>query len=129
MAATGSGDFDQSVIKVGAQREAIEKELGQPQTFYRQHHGDVATYQVLTGDKGDYGRAATYALLDGITLGFAELVSFPTEALQGDQHIFDITYDAWGRAKKIESFFKKAPAPNPTELVEEQLKEDQGEGA
>ena len=125
MAATGTDPINESLIKVGATRQQIESELGSPITFYRQMNGDFATYQVITGDKPSYRRAATYAVLDGLTIGLAEFVSFPTEALQGDQNIYEITYDAWGRAKKIEYFFKEAPLPNPDEVIEEHLKDDE----
>lgn len=119
MAATSSDELNMSNIRVGATRAQIEHELGRPISFYRQPVGDVATYQILTGDKGDYQRAAAYALLDGLTLGIAEFATFPTEALQGDQNIFEVIYGQNGRARSVRHSIKKAPAANPTEEFKE----------
>ncbi|MCO6430020.1 MAG: hypothetical protein J5J00_04110 [Deltaproteobacteria bacterium] len=121
MAASGSDPFDPSVVTVGAQRADIEKELGKPISFYRKGAGDLAVYQVITGDKADYRRAAAYAVLDGLTLGLAEFATFPTEALQGDQNIFEIYYSPSGRVRSFKYYIRPAPAPNPSDIVEETL--------
>jgi hypothetical protein len=129
MAASSTDELKLSEIRVGALRTDIEKHLGKPISNYRKGTGDVATYMVLTGDKGDYRRAATYAVLDGLTLGLAEFITFPTEALQGDQNIFEITYSNQKRATSIKYKKKEAPVANPSEVIEKKFQNNKEQRA
>lgn len=125
MAATGSDEVDLNQIHVGAHRTTVESLLGKPIVFYRRGGADFAVYQILTNDKADYNRAVANAALVGLTLGLAEFVTFPTEALQGDQNRFEILYSPNGKVLSYRHILNEAPLPNPTEVLQKKLKENQ----
>lgn len=116
MAATSQDAPNTSGLQAGAQRADIEKVLGRPTKQVREWTGVRATYQYMTNDQKNYKRAATYAVLDGLTLGAAELFTFGMEAVQGDRHEIEIFYDRSGRLiSKKETVFK-APIDKPEKI-------------
>jgi len=117
MAATPSQTPDFSVLKVGAARTTVEKSFGKPIKFHRNAKGDFATYQFFTGDKSSYQRAATYAVLDGLTLGVAELFTSPIESLQGDKNILEVLYTRNGRLKSFRHKRYNAPLKTPEKML------------
>ena len=124
MAASASKPPDLSVLSAGANRSEIDRELGKPISIIRRGPKVIATYQYFTGDEANYRRAALYAVLDGLTMGISELVTFPMEALQGDKNMVVVTYDHKGRLISTEQWMEEAPLPKPEKLVglEEALK-------
>ena len=117
MAAKASDVPDMSTVHVGATRAEIQSALGRPISTIREHNGSVATYQYFTGDEANYKRAATYALLDGVTLGLAELVTAPAEMLQGDKHTVTVRYEPTGRALDIKETIHAAPLDTPEKVI------------
>jgi hypothetical protein len=119
MAASGpSHEPDLSALKAGSMREDVRRELGPPISSIRKASGDVATYQYFTGTDQSYRRAAAYAVLDGLTLGFAELVTAPAEAVQGDRHVVEVIYDTHGRVKSVHQTVHDAPIPWAKEAID-----------
>ena len=102
MAASSNDGAEIWKIHTGSTRTEVEKILGKPVTSLRKMNGDIATYQYFTDDDADTSRAVTYGILDGLTLGLAEVVTSPIESLQGEKHSVIITYDVRGRVRTIE---------------------------
>lgn len=109
-----------SSLNVGSHRSAVEEVLGRPIKFTRGWDADTATYQYFTGDEASMQRAALYAILDGATLGLAELVTFQGEALQGDKHTVIVKYDRKGQVKDIQHLYDEQPVPKfKKEIIEQ----------
>ncbi len=123
MAATGSDPVDFTTIQIGAHRSDVENVLGKPIAFYRKGGSDFAIYRILTNDQADYRRAAANAVIVGLTLGLGELVTFPTEALQGDQNRFEIFYNTSGKVLSYIHIVNEAPMPNPSEVIERKFED------
>jgi hypothetical protein len=117
MAASGSEDLDLTSVGQGSSRAEVEALLGKPISFVRKDFGDIATYQYFTNDEPSYLRAALWAGLDLITAGFAELVIFRMEALQGDKHTVVVAYDLSKQVLAIEHSHDQAPLKSPEAYV------------
>jgi len=117
MAATPREAPDLSRVRKGASRADIESVLGKPISFIRKRGGDVATYQFISGDKKNYGRAAAYAVIDVLTLGASEFVTFPIEALQGNRHVVRVIYTPSGKAMGVLEEVHEAPVDTPERLL------------
>jgi len=124
MAATSQEPPNLSVLEAGTPRLALERELGRPITDFKTNTGSIATFQYFTNDPANYRRAATYAVLDGITVGFAELITFPAEAVQGDRHVVTVWFDHSGKVISSRTSSHAAPIPYPEKMVglEEELR-------
>lgn len=116
MAASEQQAPDTSVLRQGATRNQIEHSLGRPIKYVREWNYDRAVYQYITNDQKNYKRAATYAVLDGLTLGAAELFTFGMEAVQGDRHEIEVLYDRRGNALQISETVIKAPIDKPEKV-------------
>jgi hypothetical protein len=117
MASSSPTQPELSAVRVGASRAEVDKELGKPINFLRQHYGDVATYQYFGPDDVSYGRAAAYTVLDILTLGVAELITTPIETLQNDKHTLVVTYNPAGRVLGVSRSLNKAPLEKPERLL------------
>lgn len=117
MAAQSREAPDVSVLRRGALRADVERELGAPIRSIRKSNGDVAIYTYISGDKANYGRAATYAVLTGVTLGLSEFVTSPIESLQGDKHTVKIVYGLDGRIRSFSHSQIKAPLEAPEKMI------------
>ena len=117
MAASSEEAPTMSVVRVGATKTEVEKELGRPITDLNDRGGSIATYQYFTGDEVSYERAVTYAVLDGVTLGLAELITFPAEALQGDKNVVTVRYDRFDRVIDITHAIHQAPLDKPEKII------------
>jgi len=118
MAAKGSETPDLTQLKQGTKRVDVERILGKPIKYNRGSNGDVATYQFFSADDPSYKRAATYAVLDGLTLGVAEVFTSPVEMVQGDRHEIIVTYSRFGRLKSYRHLLYQAPLPPPEKIIE-----------
>ena len=95
MAATGNPAPDLSILRVGADRGAVELQLGQPvQVATNPSTGDTtAVYEYWTGDDPSAGRAVFHGVMDVLTLGIWEAVGTPTEAIaSGEKHTVTVFY-------------------------------------
>lgn len=117
MAASSQEEKDLSSIVVGMDRSAAEAVLGKPMSVLRDSKGDIATYVYVSHDEQSYERAATYAVLDGITLGLAELVTFPIEALQGRKNEVKVIYDRKNQVRSITHFQHDAVVEKPEKTL------------
>ena len=117
LAATSPAQPEPGVIKVGALRTEVERQLGRPINLVRTNRGDIATYTYLGPDEVSYRRATAYALADVFTLGVFELVASPVETLQNDKHTLTITYGWKGRVKAIAEDILKAPLDRPEKML------------
>ena len=121
MAASSSEAPDLSVLRSGATIKEVNQALGKPISFLRTDRGDIAVYQYFTGDKANYKRAATYAVLDGLTVGLAEVITSPAESLQGDKHVITVQYTRGGHLTAVSQSVKKAPLEAPEKIIEDNL--------
>lgn len=117
MAASSSQEPDTAVYRVGTPQNILEEQLGRPISSIRSPRGRINTYQYFTNDKASPGRAATYALLDVLTLGIAEIFTTPIEALQGDKHTVEVSYDHNKRVTRVKHSHIEAPLPPPEEFL------------
>ena len=117
MAASSQEEPALDSLRIGATKKEVQAQLGRPITDFREPVGSVATYQYFSGDDASYQRAATYAVLDGVTLGLAELFTFPTEALQGTKHTVTIHYDRFDRVLRIKESVQEAPLDKPEKII------------
>jgi len=102
LALDGEKQPDLSVLKVGAEKATIERELGPPKGEAQLADGRTqSTYVYEVGNEPSAGRAAVHAGMDVLTLGLWEVVGTPLEATQGNEMRLVVTYDA---ARRAESF-------------------------
>jgi len=120
LALEGDKQPDLSVLKVGAEKTAIEGQLGPPKSEVQLADGRTqSTYVYEVGNESSPGRAAAHAGMDVLTLGLWEVFGTPLEAMQGNEMRLIVTYDA---AHKAESFDLKSldeegaasPPPQPS---------------
>lgn len=126
MAATGSDSPDLSVLRAGTPRKTVQASLGRPTSSIRTGYGDEVTFQYFTGDEPNMRRAAVYAVLTGVTLGLAEVVTAPAEMVQGDRHVVVARFDRNGRLIDYRTTTVTAPIEAPEKIVglEEELNPD-----
>lgn len=117
LAASPSEEPNLQVLAVGTTETQVEEELGLPISSIRTRSGKINTYQYFSGDRESYGRAAAYTVLDVLTIGLAEIVTTPIEALQGDKHTVKITYNFNDCVTKVTQETLSAPLPNPNTLL------------
>lgn len=117
MAASSREGADLSVLQPGQDRQIVESVLGKPISVIRMGYGDEATYTFVSDDEANYGRAAVYALLTGVTLGVSEFVTTPVEMLQGNLHEVIVVYDIKGKVRSFQHIERDAPLPKPEKLV------------
>ncbi len=113
MAASGSQTPNLHVLEPGTSKKRIEQELGKPIRQRRLRWDNEATYQFFTNDEPNYGRATSYAVLAGFTMGLSEVITSPLEAVQGDRHEIVVTYNRFNRLKNFKHTTFKAPIPPP----------------
>ncbi len=117
MAAHDEKDIDLKTLRTGMHRSEVEQILTNKLHEGGAHYGRAVTYQYFTGDERSLGRAAAYGLLDIATLGLAEIVTTPVEALQGDKHLVTVTYDAEGRVVRVRDTIERAPLDKPERML------------
>ena len=117
MAATSPEQPQTEVLIPGSLRADVEKELGKPINYARNASGASAVYQYFGPDDISYGRAATYALADILTLGVAEAFTTPVESLQNDKHTVEVTYDRLGRVRSSFHRSMRAPLEKPERIL------------
>lgn len=117
MAANSEGEPDLSVLRSGTPEAKVEEQLGKPISSIRHRTNKVNTYQYFTNDDPSFGRAATYVVLDIITVGVAEVITTPVEALQGDKHVIEVTFDLYNRVESVKKSFSEAPLPKPEKVL------------
>ena len=102
MALSGDPAPDLSVVKIGAPRDDVELQLGQPHKSVQQANGtEVATYKYEVGNDPNAVRAIGHAALDVASVGLWEVVGTPIEAATGDEFELEITYDELGRVMEL----------------------------
>jgi len=118
MAAKGNDEVDLSVLKPGTKRSAVEAVFGKPVAPLRPDtESGVVSYQYFTGDEPSTQRAVVYGILDVATLGIAEVVGTPVEALQGDKHIVEVNYDKENVVQAVNIYFLRAPLAKPEKFL------------
>ncbi len=118
LASQGRTAPDISAVKPGMERSHVETVLGNPVASLRKDTPlDVVSYQYFSEERPHYGRAAIYGVLDVATLGLAELVATPVEALQGDKYIVEILYDKHRRVEEMNVYMLKAPIEKPETML------------
>lgn len=103
MAASPGQDPDWDVLRRGASKSEIDRELGRPATIVRRSWGDEATYQFVTNSEPNYWRAGGYAVLDLLTAFIAEFFLTPAEsmnALSGEHYTVSVIYDLNERVRR-----------------------------
>ncbi len=93
MALSGNKDPDINVVQKGAQRFAVEMQLGSPVQSKVVDGKTIAIYEYEIGNTQSPGRAAGHAVMDVLTLGLWELAGTPIEACDGEKYELSIEYD------------------------------------
>lgn len=102
MALSGDQTPDLSVVKIGAPRDDVELQLGQPYKSEQQDNGmEVVTYKYEVGNDPNAARAIGHAALDVASIGLWEIIGTPIEAATGDKYELMVTYDELGRVEKL----------------------------
>lgn len=103
MALSGEEEPDLTVLRVGAAKYEIERELGPPDKELPQADGYTQSiYHYEVGNEPSGGRAAMHGAMDVLTLGLWELAGTPMEAMQGDEMELVVTYDSDDKAQKFD---------------------------
>lgn len=103
MALSGKETPDLSVVKIGAAKDDVELQLGQPHKVAELENGArEAAYKFEVGNDPNAIRAIGHGALDVASLGLWEIVGTPIEAYTGDEREVSVTYDEFGIVKKIE---------------------------
>ncbi|HSA80413.1 MAG TPA: hypothetical protein VLE23_06295 [Geminicoccaceae bacterium] len=104
MAASGKPSPNLAVCQVGADRAAIERELGPPESVQTTAEGGTScTYKYEIGDEPSAGRAVYHAGMDVLTIGLWEVFGTAYEVSQGQEFELTVIYDAEGKAREIRS--------------------------
>ncbi len=103
-AASGSKDPDYSKVKVGADRETIRSEFGDPITVAPQGKGgSLETYNYKLGDPPAPGRAVLNGVLDLVTICLWEYIAFPLEiSRSGNSYQAVVSYNGAGKATEVQ---------------------------
>lgn len=102
MALSGDRTPDLDVIKIGALRDDVEFQLGQPDKIEKlSDSAEVAVYKYETDNDPSALRAVGHAALDVASLGIWEVVGTPIEASTGKEHEVMITYDKFRMVTNI----------------------------
>jgi hypothetical protein len=102
MALSGKNEPDLAQVRVGAPRETVELQLGQPVSSTTRDDGStVNTYEYQMGNEPSAGRAVAHGVADVLTIGLWEVAGTTYEAVQGETRKVVITYGADGRVKEI----------------------------
>ncbi|HQU09889.1 MAG TPA: hypothetical protein PLV25_08020 [Opitutales bacterium] len=102
MALSSKPDPDMSVVKIGADRATIEKELGKPaQTTVLDNGGTHALYKCTFGDTPSVSRALAHGAKDLLTWGLWEIIATPVEMGMGTTTSIYVSYNASDQATEI----------------------------
>ncbi len=94
MAMSGKEAPNLGMVQVGATRGEIELTIGSPfKTVTLKNGNRMDVYEYEIGNAPSAGRAAGHAVMDLLTFGLWEIIGTPMEAVQGDKHLLNITYD------------------------------------
>ncbi len=103
MALSGEETPDLSVVKIGAARDDVELQLGQPHKVAELENGArEAAYKFEVGNDPNAIRAIGHGALDVASLGLWEIVGTPIEASTGKEREISVTYDEYETVTKIE---------------------------
>ncbi len=103
MALSGDKTPDLSVVKIGAIRDDVEVQLGQPYKAKDLPDGvQEVAYKFDVGNDPNALRAIGHGALDVASLGLWEAIGTPIEALTGEEREITVTYDELRMVTKIE---------------------------
>ncbi|MGI9487775.1 MAG: hypothetical protein ACR2RF_18225 [Geminicoccaceae bacterium] len=103
MALSGDETPDLSVVKIGAAKDDVELQLGQPHKVAELENGArEAAYKFEVGNDPNAIRAIGHGALDVASLGLWEIVGTPIEVSTGKEREVSVTYDELGMVTKIE---------------------------
>lgn len=121
MALNGHPEPNFDNIKVGATREIVEFEFGQPISSVQQEDGRYqSTYQYQMGNSSNSARASIYTLYDIYTLGLAEPIFTLIELFQGRDEQTLITYGPDNKVTQITGYTPPPPSPSLKASMEQQ---------
>jgi hypothetical protein len=95
MAASGKKTPNLDLLGFGQNRSLVESELGRPRGNASLPGGaSLFVYRYVRGEDPSYGRALGHLVLDAATLGAAEVITTPMEALRGETYELPVLFDA-----------------------------------
>ena len=102
-AASGSKDPDFGKVKVGADKQTIHAELGDPITSVSRKGGTLETYNYKLGDPPAPGRAVLNGVLDLVTICLWEYIAFPLEiSNSGNSYQAVVFYNGADKAVEVQ---------------------------
>ena len=103
-AASGSKDPDFTKVKIGADKEQIRAEFGDPITSApRDKGGSIETYNYKLGDPAAPGRAVMNGVIDVVTICLWEYIAFPLEiSYSGNSYQAIVAYNSAGKAIEVQ---------------------------
>ena len=101
MAMSGKKDPDLSVVKVGADRQEVELQLGSPIKIASESKSLIAVYEYEIGNAPSAGRAIGHGVMDVLTLGGWEIIGTPIEGVTGDKYQVEVKYDQNSKVTNI----------------------------
>lgn len=103
MALSGEETPDLSVVKIGAARDDVELQLGEPERVADLGNGgQKAAYMFEVGNDPNAIRAIGHGALDVASVGLWEFIGTPIEASTGKERELSVSYDELGIVTKIE---------------------------
>lgn len=103
LALVGEKDPDLSVVCEGAERRAVEEQLGRPVRRDSTATGAcVDTYRYLTGNEPSPRRALLHVAANVLMLGMWEVYGASHELTVGEDHLVVVTYDENDRVRSID---------------------------
>jgi len=112
MALEGTEASDMSVLEIGAPRDAVEMEFGEPVTETGEEGATTtATYLYSTDSEGSVLRACAHGLLDFLTFGIWEIAGITIESVVDDSVKREVLvmYDVSGSVIAVEPFAPDLP--------------------
>ena len=102
MALSGEEDPALEILSVGQDRALVLQNLGEPSSTRRVDGRATDTFLLRFGDEPSVNRAWGYVFMDLMTLGLAELVATPGEAMQGEEVRVTVEYDGDDRVRVVD---------------------------
>jgi outer membrane protein assembly factor BamE (lipoprotein component of BamABCDE complex) len=103
MAMHGKRDVDTASIRIGAHRQEVILQLGEPSQTSSGEDGTTDIFELQRGNAPSTGRAIGHVAMDLITLGWWEVIGVPVEALQGEKFTLTIKYGTNDRVTDIKT--------------------------
>lgn len=103
MALSGDETPDLSVVKIGAARDDVQLQLGEPERVTDlDGGGQEVAYLFEVGNDPNAIRAIGHGALDVASIGLWEFIGTPIEASTGKERELAVTYDELGTVTKIQ---------------------------